>query len=275
MVYCRSEVRRYDPDRYFSSLFAGDEGSRSLQALYAFNLEIAKTRETVSEVMLGQIRLQWWREALDGIYAGTPRNHAVVTALAHAVETHGLERSGFERIIDGREFDLEDRQPHTITELVEYTAMTSGALTGLTLACFGATGQEIEEFGRDAGIAWALTGLLLAVPFHASQERCFLPGDLMEQHEVTPRALYRGQSIDGLKMIVAEIAEAAKEKLSLARDQRTTLPTAAARALSHLSVAAANLQRLEKGGQDIFAFRPLSPLRRHWRITSAALRKRF
>ncbi|MBT5456180.1 MAG: squalene/phytoene synthase family protein [Rhodospirillaceae bacterium] len=275
MVYCRSEVRRYDPDRYFSSLFAGEEGSRSLQALYAFNLEIAKTRETVSEVMLGRIRLQWWREAIDGIYEGTPRNHAVVTALAHAVETHGLERSGFERIIDGREFDLEDREPHTTTELVDYAAKTSGALTCLTLACFGATGREIEDFGRDAGIAWALTGLLLSVPFHASQERCFLPRDLMEQHEMMPRALYRGQSIDGLKMIVAEIAETAKEKLTLAREQRGVLPRSAARALSHLSVAAANLHRLEKGGHDIFAFRPLSPLRRQWRVTSAALRKQF
>lgn len=274
-AYCRTEARRFDPDRYFSSLFAGEQGSRALQALYAFNLEIAKTRETVSETMLGHIRLQWWREALDGIYAGTPRNHAVVTALAHVIETHDLERVRFDRIIDGREFDLEDRQPHSMAELVSYARSTSGELTCLALACLGATGAESEEAGLDSGIAWALTGLLLAVPFHAGQERCFLPGDLMDQHDVTPRALYSGRPPEGLRNVIAALARTAKEHIFLAREQRATLPAAAPRALSHLSIAAANLNRLEKNGYDVLAFRPLSPLSRQWHIASAALRKRF
>ena len=274
-AYCRAEVRRFDPDRYFSSLFAGEQGSRSLLALYAFNLEIAKTRETVSEVMLGQIRLQWWREALDGIYEGRPRNHAVVTALAHTIESHGLERVRFHRIIDGREFDLEDRQPHTIAELIEYTRDTSGELTCLALSCLGAVGEEASVAGRDAGIAWALTGLLLAIPFHASQERCFLPTSLAEEHHVSPNALYRGKPPEGLNKIVAAIAQTAQEHLSLARNRRADLPSAARKSLSHLSVATANLQRLEKAGHDVFDFRPLSPIRRQWRVTSAALRKRF
>ena len=64
LSYCAQEVRRHDRARYLSSLFAPDERREDLFALYAFNLEVAKTAEVVSEPMLGQIRLQWWREAI-------------------------------------------------------------------------------------------------------------------------------------------------------------------------------------------------------------------
>lgn len=273
--YCRSEVRRFDRERYFSSLFAGEKGSRALQALYAFNLEIAKTRETVSEPMLGQIRLQWWREAIDGIYAGTPRNHAVVMALAHTIETHGLERIRFDRLIDGREFDLEDRQPHTLDELIAYTRKTSGELTCLALECLGAEGPEWEIVGRNAGIAWALMGILLAIPFHAGQSRCFLPKTLTEEQGVVPSALYAGRPPPALNDIVAGLAHVAGRHHSSVMDLGPDLDRSALPAFSHLAVTAATMKRLKKGGHDVFAFRPLSPLDRQIRIVAAILRKRI
>jgi phytoene synthase len=268
-AYCRAEVKRFDPDRYFSSLFAGEKGSLALQSLYAFNLEIAKTRESVSEPMLGQIRLQWWREALDGIYAGTPRNHAVVMALAHTIEAHDLDRIRFDRLIDGREFDLEDRQPHTLDELISYAAKTSGELTCLALECLGARGEEIEAVGRRTGIAWALTGLLLAIPFHVSQNRCFLPRDLTDAHGVPITALLAGRPPDTLTAVAAEIAEKASDQLVPLAEKSRIVTRIMMPALSHLAIARANLRRLEKTGHDVFAVRPISPLGRQWRTVAA------
>src|ERR1700720_1226840 len=86
-------VRRHDRDRYQTALFAPAGRREALLALYAFNYEIARVRESVTEPMLGLIRLQWWREVLDAAYAGAPpRQHPVVLPLAAAIRDFGLSR---------------------------------------------------------------------------------------------------------------------------------------------------------------------------------------
>ena len=84
-AYCWNEVRRGDADRFLSALFAPAAQRANLMALYAFNLEVARTREMVHEPMLGEIRLQWWQEAIAEIYAGRSRQHPVCLALADAI----------------------------------------------------------------------------------------------------------------------------------------------------------------------------------------------
>ena len=97
---CGRQVRRYDNDRYLTALFASGDRREALFALAAFNLEIAKIAEVVSEPMLGEMRLQWWREAIDEIAAGHARKHEVVEPLAAAT----------------RRFDLPIRDLHPMDE---------------------------------------------------------------------------------------------------------------------------------------------------------------
>ena len=106
LSYCALEVRRHDPERFLTCLFAPAERREALFALYAFNQEVAKTRAIVSEPLLGEIRLTWWREAIAQIYEGTPLQHAVVRALAEAVRAHDLPRAPFDRLIEARGQDL-------------------------------------------------------------------------------------------------------------------------------------------------------------------------
>src|SRR5438105_12411155 len=102
-------VRRHDRDRYQTALFAPAGRREALLALYAFNYEIARVRETVTQPMLGQIRLQWWREVLDAAYAGAPpRQHPVVLPLSAAIRELALSRGYFDRLIGSRERDLAD-----------------------------------------------------------------------------------------------------------------------------------------------------------------------
>src|SRR5579872_5539453 len=97
-------VRRQDRDRFLSALFVPADRRAAVLALYAFNHEIAKTRDVVSEPLLGRIRLQWWREAIEEVYAGgTVRAHVVMTPLAAAIREHGLAREHFDAMIDARE----------------------------------------------------------------------------------------------------------------------------------------------------------------------------
>jgi phytoene synthase len=79
---CEALVRDADYDRYLSALFAPAEHRRHLFALYAFNYEVAKTAENVTQPIMGQMRLQWWCDALDDIEAERVRRHDVVEALA-------------------------------------------------------------------------------------------------------------------------------------------------------------------------------------------------
>jgi len=119
-------VRRHDRDRYQTALFAPAERRGALLALYAFNYEIARVREIVSEPMLGQIRLQWWREVLDAAYAGTPpRSHPVVVPLAAAIREFELSRGYFDRLIDSRERDLADVPPASLAILEAYAEESS------------------------------------------------------------------------------------------------------------------------------------------------------
>ncbi|MDP2732480.1 MAG: squalene/phytoene synthase family protein, partial [Hoeflea sp.] len=90
--YCANRVRRFDRDRFLTALFCPSDRRADLLALYAFNIEIAGVRETVSEPLLGHIRIQWWRDALDGIYDGDPPAHHVAGPLSRAVRRHRLQR---------------------------------------------------------------------------------------------------------------------------------------------------------------------------------------
>ncbi len=76
--YCLDLVKKSDHDRYMTILYAPPDRRDDLSALYAFNYEISRIRESISEVMLGEIRLQWWREAIDDIFQGTTRKHDII-----------------------------------------------------------------------------------------------------------------------------------------------------------------------------------------------------
>ena len=223
--------------------------------------------------MLGQIRLQWWRDAIDGIYAGTPRDHAVVTALADAIRRCNLPRARFDRVIDMRAFDLEDRQPDTLDELLSYAEATSGDISCLTLEILGPANSEILNQGRHAGIAWALNGLLRAVPFHAAQRRCYLPKVLTDAHGLSINGIYGGSRGQDLSDPVSEFAAVAWQHLALALDGHPGRDRQFRPAFSCLAVVAADLRRLRKAGYDVFAVKPLGPFRRRWLLSTANFRR--
>lgn len=201
-------VRRFDNDRYVCALFAPDAAREALFALYGFNIEIAKTREAVSEPMLGQIRLQWWREAIGGIYAGTPRAHEVVEALAAAVAAHDLPREPLDALIDAREADLEDAPTPDMDALIDYARATTAPLNALAAAALSAAPPPESD-----GTAQALTGLLRAIPFHARARRQYLPAPLLKTHGGTVTDYMELRPTDGLCNTVLAVADTARALL--------------------------------------------------------------
>ncbi|MBL8704226.1 MAG: squalene/phytoene synthase family protein [Rhodospirillales bacterium] len=253
-AYCEAQVRRLDPDRHFCAMLAPPDRRADLFALYAFNQEIAATREQVSERMLGQIRLQWWREAIDGIYAGTPRRHQVVQPLAAAIQRHGLDRALFDRMIDTRETDLDDGPPADLAALERYAEGTGATLAALALQALGVAGPAAASASRAVGVAWALTGLLRAVPHHARYKRVFLPGELLAAEQVRIGDLFELRAGAGLPAVARQVADAAREQIVSARVWRRDLPRAALPVLLQARLAELYLDRLRRHG-----YNPLSP----------------
>ncbi|MCE9649309.1 MAG: squalene/phytoene synthase family protein [Parvibaculum sp.] len=216
MTACLDSVRRLDHDRFLTALMAPPEKRAALIALYAFNVEIARVREAVSEPMLGQIRLQWWRETVEGIARGEVRGHEAAIALAETWTREAFPAARLTALIDARERDLDDAPFEDMEALEAYGEGTSSSL--MALAGFALAGDETQTAAiRPAGIAYALTGLLRALPVHASQGRLYLPLDLMRSHDVDPHRIFAGEMSEGLRAVMNEIAGQARIRLAEAR----------------------------------------------------------
>jgi phytoene/squalene synthetase len=198
-------VRWYDYDRYLSALFAHSKARPHLLALYAFNYEIAKTVETVSQPALGLIRLNWWRETVEGIYAGQLRKHEVAMGLARAVEQCRLPREALDAMIEARESDLEETPFASMAQLKSYADATSGNAMRLALRVLGA-GEAFDAAAREAGIAYALVGLLRALPHRAARRNLVVPLDFLKAAGLTEDDVFSGHAGTNLKPIIAEIA---------------------------------------------------------------------
>ena len=256
LSYCGEIVRRFDNDRFVSALFAPPAAREGLFALYAFNLEVARIRERVREPLLGEMRLTWWRETIERLYAGeAPRAQPVAAALAGAVREYALSREPFERLLDGRRADMADAAPADLAALTAYAAATAGSVATLSLEVLGraaAAGAAPQAADRVA-VAWALAGLLRAVPFHARARRIYLPADLNRRAGLDVWTLFERGETDGLAQVVEWVAAKADETLRAARALRRDVPRAAVPALLVATLADAYLARLARCRFNPFA----------------------
>jgi phytoene synthase len=223
-----------------------------LFTLYAFNHEIAKTREVVTETRLGLIRLQWWRDAIGAIYDGKPvLRHEVVEPLAAVIRKHSLPRDLFDSLLYAREFDLEDKLPASLEGMKHYADFTTTPLLKLALLIEGK--QASEDDIKGAATSYAMAGLLRAVVAHSKQRRCYLPEDLLHKAETNQYALFDGKEFEKLKPAVKAVVDAAK----------TTSPLLPAK------MAAMYLRQIEKADYNLLSSAlklppPLMALRLWW-----------
>jgi len=144
-------LRSADPDRFFCTLFAPADKREALALLYLFNHELARAHEVASEQLLAMIRLQWWREVVEG----ASRKHEVATPLSAALEAGVFAREDLLALIEAREAgaELEDA-----ASFHAYARGTGGRLARIAGKLLGADSQAVE----DLGTAYAISGILRA-----------------------------------------------------------------------------------------------------------------
>jgi len=181
-------VRRVDEDRWLASRFASAQVRARLRAIYAVNYEIARTAETVSEAGIGQIRLAWWREALQEIAQGAaPRAHPVLEAYAAAAAEGSMPAAAWDAMIDARELDLEAAPFASWSDVDAYLDATAGNVMRLALAACGAPREE-RGLVEPAAWAWGYVGLLRAQPAWKARGREILPRENGSVEKMMARA---------------------------------------------------------------------------------------
>ncbi|WP_281300249.1 MULTISPECIES: squalene/phytoene synthase family protein [unclassified Iodidimonas] len=249
---CAQMVRDHDHDRWLTLLYAAPKDREDLAALYAFNHEVAKTREQISEPMLGEIRLQWWRETIDGLYEGRPRRHPVADALALVLERHALDRTAFMALIDARSADLYDEGPQGLGDLIAYADATGGGLNALAAQICGADDPADQEAAHAIGRAWALTGIVRALGFQAAMQNTTLPKEALDAAGIAPESLYRGDFAPELKPFIRELAAQAAKACATARKRQKHFPPKARSPMLLGILTDDYLLRLKRGGDDPF-----------------------
>jgi phytoene synthase len=148
-------IRRVDPDRWLTSRFIADQGARAdVLALYAYDHELARALKAASTPLLAEIRLTWWREALDEIFgAGAVRRHPVAEALAEAVRRRGLPREPLEAMIDGQIAAVETAQ-FDAAAAIAWADAVEGSLAGLAARVLDPAVSAHDA--ASAGRAWGL-----------------------------------------------------------------------------------------------------------------------
>lgn len=167
-------VRRVDEDRWLATRFAPPNVRARLIALYAVNYEIARIPETVRERGLGEIKLEWWREAIDEIFdGGAPRAHPALVALKQVIEEAPLRRDRFHNMIDARKLDFEAKPFKVATDYTDYISGTAGSLMRLAIEACGVVIEAgpIEGFAGAAAFRWGVCGLLRAEPVWRARGR--------------------------------------------------------------------------------------------------------
>ena len=225
LSYITNEIRQHDRDRFLCALFAPEGMRRGLFTVLAFNIEIAKTREMVRERLLGEIRLQWWRDSIEVIYNNSGSlnsNHLVLRELAGVIDEFKLSRALFDQLINARSRDLVDLPFNDEVDLLRYANETSSTLCKILLEILcpksnTLSGDEINA-AESVGMAWALTGIIRASSALANQKRIYIPKTLLGKFKFNNDEFYAQNATDGIFKATSYIIDLARIEIENARN---------------------------------------------------------
>ncbi|WP_019955180.1 phytoene/squalene synthase family protein [Yoonia vestfoldensis] len=246
---CAALVEKADPERFRAIMVAPVAARRVLFPLYAFNVEIIRAPWLTKEPMIAEMRLQWWRDALEEIKAGgNVRKHEVVDALAWVLDAQGADR--LDALIAARRWDIYTEPFADQTDFDAYIHATSG---GPMITAARLMGNADEIVVGDFAYATGVANLLRALPVLLDRQRQPLPD----------------ASADG----IAGLAQRALARLDAARTARRDLLKEAS---APLLLGHATRPVLTKGAKDPAAALQgrleLTPLRQSMRLAHVALR---
>jgi 15-cis-phytoene synthase len=269
----RRIARDADPDRAIATLFAPAHARDDLFALYAFNGELARIADQVTEPGLGAIRLQWWREAIERGASGEATGHPVADAFGGVLARRALSRERIAGLIDARTFDVGETVMPDARTLDAYLFDTTGGLFALAAQIVGAEGEKRDLVAEMGGRAYGLVRVMRSLPVLAAKGRTYLAADALAEHHTTPEAIFAGETTPGLQDLLAEMRKDAGEALKEAQFHLfgagmtgTGLDEAGRAVFLPLALVEPYLTALGKVRDPLRQIARINPLYRLWRL---------
>ena len=268
--YCAQLVREHDFERYAATLFVAPRARRPLLALYAFNTELRRIRDHVSQPLPGEIRLQWWRDLVDGDARGSVEANPVAAELMTAVSNHDLPRSELSRLVDARVFDLYDDPMLSLDMLERYCDDTEGRLFSLSARILGGKSEAVAHAAHHAGIAQGIAKAIEKLPLHAARRQLYLPQDVLIEVEAKEADIFAGRPTPQLQAAIVRLADVARSHLGKALEFLIGVPADAKRVFLPLALVRRALDPARPVEADLFTPVPPSRLRMLWTLWRAS-----
>jgi 15-cis-phytoene synthase len=273
--FCADLVRAHDFTRYASTLFMPAEQRRALLAIYAFNVEISRVREQVSQPLPGEVRLQWWTDMLVDAGHGGVEGNPVAAELKLAIRDWRLPVERLSRLIDEHQFDLYNDPMPTMAALEGYVTDTSSALFALSAEIAGPLSGEIEHLARHAGLAQGIALVLAALPMDASRRQLFVPLQLLQGHGSSMEEVFAGKWTPNLRAALDHLIGEVREHLKTALALLQNAPPEVRPVFLPLALVTRDLERMSRADNDPFLPRVRSRFRTLWTLWRASRSREF
>lgn len=266
-------ARAGDRDRYWAALFAPEPARTGLMALAAFNAELARIPEIVSEPLLGEMRLQWWRDVLaDDAQSG----HGVADAVRHATEMFALDRNRLQGLIDARIFDVTGDVMPDMQATRAYLQKTAGSMFALAAQITGSFDRLSPDIVTDAATAYGLTGLMRALAIHRAAGHLYLPLTLFEDRGAALDDVFKGSNPQAIDAALADGRAIAGKALESVRTALRSMEPAHRLPFLPLALVAPSLRTLARSGHRALEVpQHSSQLARLWHLTRGAFLGRY
>jgi phytoene synthase len=269
-AFCAEQVRSHDFERYASTLFVNPDKRRALLALYAFNAEISRVREQVSQPLPGEIRLQWWTDMLAGSGHGGVEGNPVAAELLLAIRSYGLAIEPLSRLIDEHQFDLYNDPMPSLAALEAYVHDTSSALFTLGADIMGRRSEATDHLARHAGLAQGFARVIAALPLDAARRQLFVPLQLLENHGSGMEEVFAGKETPQLRAALDQLLGEARGHLKTAFELLVDAPWEVRPLFLPLALLRRDLKRMSRADSDPFTPRVTSRLRTLWTLWRAS-----
>ncbi|KAK4582574.1 hypothetical protein RGQ29_025679 [Quercus rubra] len=259
--HCVQQVRSYDYHHYLCLLELPPSMRKAAFALRAFNVETARAMDVASDPRVGLMRLVWWQEAIDKIYAKKLIEHPTAQALSSVISENQISKGWLKRSIEARINDARREVtdiPESIEELEKYAEDTLSTILYMTLQGGGIRSTAADHAASHIGKASGLLLLLKSLPYHASRNQHFsyIPVKVASKHGLLVKEGGRSEilldSREHLCDAVFEMASVANIHLQKARELAGTVPAEARPVLLHAVPAQVLLDSLRRVNFDVF-----------------------
>jgi phytoene synthase len=272
--FCMELVRSHDFARYASTLFVPVEQRRPLLALYAFNVEVSRIREQVSQPLPGEVRLQWWTDMLLGAGHGGVEGNPVASELLRVIQNFRLPVDRLGRLVEEHQFDVYNDPMPTLSALEGYANDTSSGVFALAARIAGPPSAAIDHLARHAGLAFGFVQAINAMPRDAARRQLFVPLQLLEKHGSGMEQVFAGKQTPQARAALDELIAAARQHLDTALALLAETPPEVRPIFLPLAIVRSDLARLSRADNDPFMpyFRSrFSTLWVTWRASRSAL----